>query len=652
MEPKLRRWRPRGSFALLAGWIALWLGGASVADVAPAPAPTDPGYERHVRPLLVTYCGDCHGERKRGGLDLRPYEEAASVAAHREVFESVVEHLEKGLMPPPNAPQPALAERELLLTWLKGELFQVDCTRPDPGRVTLRRLNRTEYNLTIRDLTGVDLRPADEFPMDDIGYGFDNIGDVLSLPPVLLERYLTAADRVLQAAIAVPPNAPTASHRRIFFVEPRAPTAEGRRACAQELIGEFARRAYRRPVTSDEVATLLRLYDQAAADGDGFEGSVKLALQAILVSPHFLFREELDPGSGSGSGVHPVSEFALASRLSYFLWSTMPDEALFHLAARGGLRAQLEAQVRRMLADPRASALTSNFAGQWLQFRALEVVAPDRREFPGFDDELRAAMRRETELYFETILREDRSVLDFVEADWTFVNERLARHYGIAGVTGPEFRRVSLAGTPRGGVLTQGSFLTLTSNPTRTSPVKRGKWVLDNLLNTPPPPPPPNVPLLDETSQAKLSGTLRQRMEQHRADPLCASCHALMDPIGFGFENFDGIGAWRDRDGEHTVDPAGRLASGETFQGPAELKRILLTAKREEFLRCLASKLLTYALGRGLDYYDRCAVDGIVERLKRGDYRFSALVLGVVQSAPFQLRRGEGGRAVAQVGPR
>jgi hypothetical protein len=738
-------------------------------------------FESHIQPFFEQHCCGCHGERKRAGLDLRQFRNAASVTAHRATFEEVLRQLEGGLMPPANKPQPALAERELLLKWLRNELFHVDCSKPDPGRVTLRRLNRTEYNHTIRDLVGVDFQPAADFPQDDVGYGFDNIGDVLSLPPMLLEKYLAAADRILDAAIVTgPPEPPArrytgrelqggqergdartlasngeinvehefneageyrlragvsgdqagpepakaglklggralqafavaaradapevierpltvpagrqrvtvaflndyyrpddpdpanrdrnfhlhwleiagpittnlpplpASHRRIFFAGPPADTVEARRECARQLLGEFARRAYRRPVTTEEVGALLRFCEMAWDDGANFETGVKLALKAVLVSPHFLFRGELQPEPDNPKAVHRINEFALASRLSYFLWSTMPDEELFRLAGERKLRRQLAAQVRRMLKDPKARALVDNFAAQWLQFRTLEIAAPDREEFPAFTEELRAAMRREAELFAEHILREDRSVLEFIDADWTFVNGPLARHYGLDGVEGATFQRVSLKGTRRGGVLTQGSFLTITSNPTRTSPVKRGKWVLDNLLNTPPPPPPPDVPLLDETRQARLTGSLRQRFEQHRADPMCASCHALMDPIGFGFENFDGVGAWREQDGGFPVDPAGQLASGEKFQGPDDLKRLLLTARREDYLRCLAHKLLTYALGRGLEYYDQCAVDGIVTRLKRGDFRFSALVLGVVDSAPFQMRRGEAGLA-------
>lgn len=779
--------------ALLAAAFVAWVVAPAPPAVTRVATVKDPhgapvAYETHLRPFFERYCLDCHGERKRGGLDLRAFPDATALGTHRKSFEAVLQNLESNLMPPPHKPQPTPAERALLTAWLRRELYPVDCHHPDPGRVTLRRLNRTEYRNTIRDLVGVDFDTTTNFPQDDVGYGFDNIADVLSLPPILLEKYLAAARRILdQAVVTGPPPPPVRryageqlrggapldaggrtlasageiyvehpcrtageymvrlrvygdqagpepvrielrlggqpvgrfevtataaapqvietnltlaagrprlavaflndyyqpdapdpaqrdrnfhlvslevvgpltterpplpeSHRRIFFVAPAARTPEAERDCAREILGEFARRAYRRPVRPEEVNGLLGLYDLARSDGENFEAGVKLALTAVLVSPHFLFRGDWPVGPEDPQAVHPISEFALATRLSYFLWSTMPDEELFRLAAEGRLRRQLTAQVRRMLRDPRARALVDNFAGQWLQFRTLEVVAPDPATYPGFDDTLRAAMRREVELFVEHVVREDRSVLEFLDADWTFVNGPLARHYGLDGVEGEEFRRVSLRGTTRGGVLTMGSFLTITSNPTRTSPVKRGKWVLDNLLNQPPPPPPPDVPELPDNPAARLTGSLRQRLEQHRADPMCASCHALMDPIGLAFENFDGVGRWRDQDEGFPIDPAGQLASGERFQGPAELKRLLLTARREEFLRCLAAKLLTYALGRGLEYYDQCAVDAVVEAARRGDHRFSALVLGVVNSVPFQYRRGEGGGLAAAGGP-
>jgi hypothetical protein len=365
-------------------------------------------------------------------------------------------------------------------------------------------------------------------------------------------------------------------------------------------------------------------------------------LQAILVSPHFLFRVERDPPAGQEDPIRELNEYELATRMSYFLWSSMPDEELFQQAARGTLRGNLEGQVRRMLRDRKAEALVGNFASQWLQLRNLPMAAPDDEQFPSFRAELREAMRTETELFFASILREDRSVLDLIDADYSFLNEPLARHYGIAGVAGPEFRRVSLAGTPRGGVITQASVLTVTSNPTRTSPVKRGKWILDNILGEPPPDPPPNVPQLDEDDEAVLSGSLRERLEQHRAKESCAVCHRKMDALGFALENFDAIGAWRTRDGKFQIDASGVLPDGQEFRGPAELKAILRDSSRDSFVRCLTEKMLTYALGRGLEYYDRCTVDRITKSLAKDHYRFSTLVMEIVKSDPFQKRRRKG----------
>ena len=323
----------------------------------------------------------------------------------------------------------------------------------------------------------------------------------------------------------------------------------------------------------------------------------------------------------------------------------MPDEELFAQAQLGTLRKNLDAQIKRMLKDPKSHALVDNFAGQWLQIRNLSQASPAREKYPKFDDKLREAMQRETEMFFDNIVREDRSVLEFLDSDYTFLNERLAKHYGIDGVKGDHFRKVSLKGTPRGGLLTQGSILTITSNPTRTSPVKRGKWVLENILGTPPPPPPPDVPELKEGRA--LKGTLRERMEQHRANPLCASCHQRMDPIGFGFENFDGVGAWREKEGDKEIDPAGELVTGESFKGPADLRTILLNQKRNDFVHCLSEKMLTYAMGRGLEYYDRCATDAVAKELAKKNYRFSQLITAVVKSTPFQMRRGEEDKSLA-----
>jgi hypothetical protein len=431
-----------------------------------------------------------------------------------------------------------------------------------------------------------------------------------------------------------PPPVVPESHRRIMThgenIQPRE--------AAREIVSRFATRAFRRPVETDEVERCLGLFDQAAAAGEPFEDAVRLALTRVLVSPHFLFRVELDPPGAKAGQNYPIDEFALASRLSYFLWSSMPDDELFALAAAGQLRAQLEPQLQRMLKDTKSAAFVRNFAGQWLTIRKLHEVSPDPQTFPEFDDELRAAMIRETELFFEAIVREDRSILDLLDADFSFVNERLAKHYGIEGVAGKEFQRVKLPAN-RGGILTQASILTLTSNATRTSPVQRGKWVLDQLLDTPPPPPPPDVPQLDEAKQ--LTGSLRERMEQHRANAICASCHARMDPIGFAFENYDAIGRWRDKDGPFAIDPSGVLPDGQAFQGPAELKTIL-KGKKDLFSRSLAQKILTYALGRGMEYYDECAVDKILAALDKNGDKFSTLLVETVNSEPFQMRTATG----------
>jgi hypothetical protein len=593
-------------------------------------------YPRHVQPLLQTYCHQCHNRQKhKGGFSLDSFPTLEQVRADRKTWTELLRKLRTQEMPPEDEAQPSDKERQFLVTWIDSLLFPVDCDHPDPGRVTIRRLNRAEYNNTVRDLLGVDFKPADDFPHDDTGYGFDHIGDVLSLSPLLLEKYFTAAESIMDRVFTN-----TELKSRVLVC---APTASTTNACLRQIVEKFARRAYRRPVTGAETGRLVALARVWLDQGEPFDTAVKWTCQAVLVSPGFLFRAESQPGPDDPKQVHSLDEFSLASRLSYFLWSSMPDEELFSLAERGRLRKELPKQLQRMLKDPRSEALVQNFAGQWLQFRNLKNMAPDRGVFPAFDDELRESMRQETELFFANLLHGDRSVMDLLVADYTFVNDRLARHYGLKEPgTGAKFQQVSLKGTRRAGVLTQGSVLLVTSNPTRTSPVKRGKWVLENLLAQPPPPPPPNVPPLKESKEDAAGASLRERMVQHRADPLCSSCHAQMDPIGFSLENFDGIGAWRDKDGGFPIDASGQLPGREQFVGPDGLARLLAGKRREQFLRCVAEKMLTYALGRGLEYYDRCAIDRIVSQMeKRGD-RFSALVEAVVTSTPFQMRRGEG----------
>lgn len=614
------------------GVLAL-LGCPAVLNAAPTAKPT---FSKNVAPLIKQYCGKCHGATKpKGGVNLIGFTDDASVLKNRRVWEQVSDNLRSGDMPPPGKPRPNVDELDTINSWLDAVVFQLDCKGPrDPGRVTIRRLNRAEYNNTIRDLLGISFQPANDFPQDDVGYGFDNIGDVLSLPPLLMEKYLAAAEKIVEKTLASPE-----ARKRVFFV------ATQNEESARQILERFASRAYRRPLRREELPRLLRFVTMAEKNRDGFETGIGLAMQAILVSPHFLFRVEIDRRPSDPKEIHSISDHELASRLSYFLWSSMPDDELFELASKKTLHEPetLEKQVRHMLKDPRSRALVDNFAGQWLQLRSLKEFKPDPDLFPQFDEKLRSAMLRETELFFENVIREDRSILDFIDSDYTFVNERLAKHYGLSGVRGEEFRRVSLTGTPRGGILTQAAVLSVTSNPTRTSLVKRGKWILDNILGTPPPPPPPGVEELKDDKQAALSGTVRQRTEQHRANPNCASCHQRMDPLGFGFENFDAIGAWRTHEGKHAIDSTGTLPGGQSFKGPAELRKILKT-RQEAFTRCLTEKLLTYALGRGVERYDRCAIDDIVKSAGKDHYKFSRLVIDIVKSDPFQKRRGKGSK--------
>jgi hypothetical protein len=634
------------------------------ADAAESAAP--PAFARAVAPLVEKYCASCHNHTKaRGQVVLDGFPDEASALKNLSLWEKVADQLRWRTMPPAGRPGPTAEEADAFNAWLDAALSAQTADDKESDRVTLRRLNRTEYNNTIRGLFGLDLRPADEFPADDLGHGFDNNGEVLSLPPLLLEKYLAAADKVTEAAfrsdafrqclLHPPPDDPVLlPYRAVAYPvrdfgkrlilssadlpHPDPETQELEQA--YQVLRAFADRAYRRPATHEELTRLLRFVEAARKDGEGYEKGLRMALRAVLTSPHFLFRIEAGEAGAPG-----FDDFRLASRLSYFLWGSMPDEELFRAAARRTLRHRqdISAQVRRMLRDPRSRSLAENFAGQWLQTRAVKEFAPDPGTFPDFDEPLRTAMLRETELFFDAIVREDRSILELLDADFTFVNERLARHYGIPGVQGDAFRRVSLTGTPRAGVLTQASVLAVTSNPTRTSPVKRGKWILDNILGAPPPPPPPGAGDLRDDQEGMPSGSLRQRLERHRANPDCASCHSRMDPLGFGLENFDAVGAWRDRDGTSPIDPSGTLPGGGSFCGPAQL-RAGLKARPDVFARCLAEKLLTYALGRGIERRDLPAVNTIVRKLAQQDYRFSALVLAIVQSVLFQTRNGRGNK--------
>lgn len=769
------------------------------AAVVPAAAPTEAQliereYHDRIAPLLGRYCFNCHtSEISKGDIALDRAASHEQVKAQRDTWQAVTEMLDYRFMPPEDQPQPSQAEIDTINQWVQRALWHAECDgEPRPGRVTIRRLNRNEYNATIRDLVGVDFQPADDFPADDTGYGFDNIGDVLSVSPLHLEKYLSAAEQVVARAIQTQPpaqretirkplaslpatrgssaqaggrffysngeaydefNAPItgtyiittrawaqqagdekaklaltidnkpektftvsatseekmdtlkrevkltegrhriavgfvndyyqpkekdkskrdrnlfikwltidgpidapppikpATHQRIVIVEPS--DALDHTDAARRVIGAFARRAFRRPVAADEVDRLLALYQSSRDAGGNYEEAIALAVTAALVSPHFLYKVELDPADAEPGGVYTLEPYALASRLSYFLWSSMPDDELFSLAEQGLLAdpAVLREQVARMLADEKADGLVKHFAGQWLELRSLDDFQPDADRYPKFDDALRAAMRREGELLFAHVARNNRPIVELIDPGYTYVNEALAAHYGLTmpdaeqGRTEDGFAYIDLTGAQlgqrRGGVLTLGAVLAVTSNPTRTSPVKRGKWVLENILGAPPPPAPPDVPELDESDEAEAGGTLKQRLIAHRTNPDCAVCHVRMDPIGFAMENYDPVGRWRDFDGSHLVDPTSELADGTPLAGAADLKAAIV-ARQPEFARAFTERLLTYALGRGLTYHDRCAVNDILDAAGGDGFRFGDLVEAIVTSDPFLKRRAAG----------
>jgi len=764
-------------------------------------------FDQKVLPMVEKYCIDCHDDATaEGDFDLEPFLTPAALLANRKPWEKVLRQLKADAMPPDGKKRPADAERDAAVAWLERALIHVDTSKPvPPGRVTARRLNRTEYNHTIRDLFGVSLNLADEFAEDDVGYGFDNIGDVLSISPLRLEQYLNAAEQltaILLGKTEAPPYnefsegvffninkgprnqsdrgwelipgaetwldfelpAPGEYEIKLYAwgvekpeekdggnnerwlekdypLNPKArPVVEATLLCDDQLIGHvpvqsgtgttasrqiytlgftaqagvhtirvhhrFPReftpeqiaahlekpllaprlgvrrvalrgplqfgqaklapaheallktrpgegisetqaaekilhaigdRAFRRPLKGEELQDLLRFFETRRTAGDDFERAVELAVQTLLVSPKFLFRldnVELPPGKDD---IAPLGDYALASRLSYFITASMPDDTLLALAAKGTLHEPqtVAEQVERLLTDPRGAAFTEAFFGQWLDLRKVPEVTMDRGTFKTFSTELKDDLRRETTLFVESILRENRPALELLTADYSFLNGRLAAFYGIPGIhRKAEFQRVSLTGSPRQGVLTHGSLLMLTSYPNRTSPTRRGAWILETILGEEPPPPPPNVPELEQTRSAAPNITLREQLVQHRVNPTCVSCHRTMDAIGFGLENFDGIGQWRDTDQGKPIDASGDLPGGKAFKTPQELIAIL-SKRDEDFVRHLSSKLLTFALGRGVEYYDRVALDEIVRKTKPGGFRFRDLVREVAMSRPF-----------------
>lgn len=802
--------RIAGQHCVVAVWLLIFTHASVSADDAP-------DFVRQGRPFLEKHCIACHsGKEPKAELSLDVFRASASLISQRKTWDGVLRMIAAGDMPPEGRPRPDAKELAAFVAHVKAVFLHHDRTAPpDPGRVTMRRLNRTEYRNTVRDLLFVDFNPTEGFPADSIGHGFDNIGDVLTLSPLLMERYLDAAETIASRVIAPNPAKPSVrylsgrylqpnnaqtsqgrfrkmdpaaeeavhsgpfsasgaylkfsaaadlifratlyaetdskqsvmvalfingtdiepspeaeiaellhadsdrwksiqilkrfeitardskqtqtieipidhiggignagialvrppegetpatlfiqhlwsegpletrptSHLKILATPPELPEAERTRVVLTRLL----RRAYRRTPTDRELSRLTELVDATLRDGQKWEVGIQRAVTATLCSPKFLFRVELDNRPQSPE-TQSLDEFQLASRLSYFLWSTMPDDELLDLAGKQQLTKNLNAQVNRMLTDPKSNELVHNFALQWLQIQRLESFSPDAGLFPTFSNPLRAAMLKETELFFESVMREDRSILDLLDADYTFLNEPLARHYGIVDTAGnvagqkdkqpggqkfkgPAFQRVPLQGRQRGGLLTQASVLTVTSNPTRTSPVKRGRWVLEQILGEPPPPPPPNVPELPADDKSVATGSLRQRLEIHRRDPSCANCHARMDPIGFALENFDAIGAFRTTDGDFEIDASGEFADGTKFTGPADFK-LVISQQKQKFARCLTEKLMIYALGRGLEYYDRPAVERIVADIESKEFRFSSVISGIVTSDPFRKRRG------------
>jgi cytochrome c553 len=742
--------------------------------------------------LLTRYCVSCHSEQaKTGGIVLENVN-LARPGENAKLLEKVLRKVQTGEMPPRGVPRPEPAAAKAFTASLEAALDRAAATNPNPGRPAIHRLNRIEYSNAIRDLLGLDINPGSSLPPDDSGYGFDNIGDVLSVSPILLERYISLARKISRLAVgdptilpsveeysvpvglsqadsvsdelpfgsrggiaihhdfpldaeytfrikirgfnnraqdlvhhldlrlddvrlkefeihgksaqgdeesptfevrvpvkagvrmvgvnflseyalqegALPPppgkaapparNLPgrigidsvliggpfqptgpgdTPSRQRIFVCRPADSKDEA--PCAKKIFTTLARRAYRRPITDADLKPLLSFYESGRRNGT-FESGMEMGLRRMLVAPDFLFRVERDPAAVAPGSIYHLNDFELASRLSFFLWSSIPDDQLLDLADGGKLRDPkiFEQQVRRMLADRRSRALVSNFAGQWLYLRNLSRAQPDPDVFPEFDENLRQAFQRETELLIEAVVREDRSVVDLLDANFTYLNERLARHYQIADVHGANFRRVNLTDSDRFGLLGQGSILTVTSYPTRTSPVLRGKWILENLLGTPPPPPPANVPDLKDHAEDGRALTLREQMEKHRADSTCASCHARMDPLGFALENYDGVGKRRTKDANGVIDTSGSLPDGTKFHGPDGLRDLLLS-RRDQFVETVTEKLLTYALGRGLEYYDQPAIRAITHEAAKDDYRVSRVIIAITKSAPFQMRRSQ-----------
>lgn len=605
-------------------------------------ASDDDAFLEVARPFVRDYCASCHGtEVQEGALTLTGYSGASSVRADPDVWGYVHERVELAEMPPRGAAMPSGAERETFLAWLADELAgSSDSTPIDPGRPVMRRLNNAQYENAIRDLFGVHFPARERFPSDGIGHGFDTVGESLTMPELRLEKLLTAAE-IIAAEVFVAPVRSTAEHPDP--AEPSAFQVELFERYGEELgqereeamLADLVRRLWRRPGTESELDRLGRLPGQ----GGILVERLRLQLSALLSSPNFIYLVESDPEGAEG--VRALTAPEISARLAAFLWSSVPDRRLDALADAGDLTDPLvyEAVLHSMLEDERAGALGKDFALQWLGLRALDEVQPDPDRFPSWTESLAVSMREETEQVFMTILREGSSAWELLEADWTIVDSRLAAHYGLEVAEGVVGHRVSLAATPRRGVLGHAGVLTVTSDPTRTSPVKRGKWVLEALLAAPPPAPPPGADSLDEDPAVVGARSMRQRLEEHREQPRCAVCHDRMDPLGFGLEVFDAVGLHRERDGEFAIDASGVLPDGRRFDGPIELVGLLRQDQR--FLRAVTEKLLVYALGRGAERGDRRQVETILAGLDPEHPSLADLVLGVARSQAFLSKRVE-----------
>ncbi len=611
-------------------------------------------YLKDIRPLMARKCYECHNaESLKGDLNLERFENLDAIKAETELWQNVLQRVQAYEMPPKKAGELNYGQFEKLMGFLRKlpKVEQPDCNQIASDRtasyyrgyVMSRRLNRAEYINTIRDLFGVahDFKLEQLLPADGGGgEGFDTTGDTLFTSSIHIEKYLAAAEQVTQQVLPDSPRGQTrelrAARERLLF---RQPGWFGKsEPAAREVIAAFTRRAWRRPVTEPEVDELMKLFTRADARGDSFAASVRLAVQGVLISPHFLFLAEPEP---SVTGVQPLADVPLASKLSYFLWSSMPDEELLALAEHGRLSDTnvYRAQLHRMLKAPKAASLGERFALQWLNLDQLGgEVKPDPTKFPEFDAALARAMKGEVATFFNHLVREDRSLLELIDSQYTFVNARLAELYGLAGVKGDALQYVALTDTRRGGLIGMAGVHALTSYPVRTSPVLRGRWLLESLLGDKIPPPPPDVPALDEKAAEQPGGlSLRKQLELHRVKAECAACHDKMDPLGFGLENFDSLGRWREELHGEPVEAKGTLPSGEVYEGPDGLKQVLM-ARKERIMRHLARKMTGFAFGRELNKFDNCVIDDAMTALANNDWRATVLIETIAMSYPFRHR--------------